>query len=169
MARIGAAPTKMLELETTVAHEMKENVRKTLAPYIGIDNFELSVAARLNIDKRQINETAFDPESRFERSRRTVKEKSNSQDAGTRQPVGVDQNLPDQQTQSAAGDDQSSRSSERKEELKNFEANSKTISTVSEGYRIEALTVAVVINRKRLEELLGAGQPRLRSMRTERG
>ncbi len=152
-----AAPSKMLELETTVAHELKENVRKTLAPYIGIDNFELSVAARLNIDKRQINETAFDPQSRFERSQRTVKEKSNSQDAGSSQPVGVDQNVPGQQSDAAAGTDQTSKSSERKEELKNFEANSKTISTVSEGYRIENLTVAVVINRKRLEALLGKG------------
>jgi flagellar M-ring protein FliF len=151
---LDAAPTKMLELETTVARELKENVSKTLAPYIGIDNFELSVAARLNIDKRQINETAFDPKSRFERSRRTVKETSNSQDAGSNQPVGVDQNLPDQGA-SSAGNDTSSRSSTRKEELKNFEANSKTTSTVSEGYRIEALTVAVVINRERLKALLG--------------
>ena len=150
-----AAPTKMLELERTVASELKQNVSETLAPYIGIDNFELSVAARLNIDKRQINETAFDPDSRFERSRRTIKEKSNSKDSDNSQPVGVDQNLPAEQTQGAAADKGSSRSSERKEELKNFEANSKTISTVSDGYRIDALTVAVVINRKRLQALLG--------------
>jgi len=151
------APTKMLELERTVATELKQNVSETLAPYIGIDNFQLSVAARLNIDKRQINETAFDPDSRFERSRRTIKERSNSRDAGNTQPVGVDQNLPAEQTQGTGGDNSSSRSSDRKEELKNFEANSKTISTVSDGYRIDALTVAVVVNRKRLEALLGQG------------
>lgn len=150
-----AAPTKMLELERTVASELKQNVSETLAPYIGVDNFELSVAARLNIDKRQINETAFDPDSRFERSRRTIKEKSNAKDAGNTQPVGVDQNLPADQPQAAGGDNGSSRSSERKEELKNFEANSKTVSTVSDGYRIEALTIAVVINRSRLQALLG--------------
>lgn len=154
---LNAAPTKMLELETTVARELKENVRKTLAPYIGIDNFELSVAARLNIDKRQISETAFDPNSRFERSRRTIKETTNSQDAGSGRPVGVDQNLPNEQADNTVSDDKSSKSSERKEELKNFEANSKTISTVSEGYRIEALTVAVVVNRERLKALLGDG------------
>ena len=154
-----AAPTKMLELERTVASELKQNVSETLAPYIGIDNFELSVAARLNIDKRQINETAFDPDSRFERSRRTVKERTNSKDAGNTQPVGVDQNLPTEQPQAEAGDNSSSRSSERKEELKNFEANSKTISTVSDGYRIEALTIAVVINRTRLQALLGDKAP----------
>lgn len=154
---INAAPTKMLELERTVASELKQNVSQTLAPYIGVDNFQLSVAARLNMDKRQINETAFDPESRFERSRRTIKEKSNSKDAGNTQPVGVDQNLPAEPTQNAASDNSSSRASERKEELKNFEANSKTTSTVSDGYRIEALTVAVVVNKRRLEALLGAG------------
>jgi len=150
------APTKMLELERTVASELKQNVSQTLAPYIGVDNFQLSVAARLNIDKRQINETNFDPDSRFERSRRTVKEQTNSRDAGNTQPVGVDQNLPAEQPNANASANSSSRSSERKEELKNFEANSKTISTVSDGYRIEALTVAVVVNRKRLEALLGA-------------
>ena len=37
----------------------------------------------------------------------------------------------------------------------NYELSSKTISTVSEGYRIENLTVAVVINRKRLLASLG--------------
>jgi flagellar M-ring protein FliF len=152
-----AAPSKMLELERSVGNELKENVRNTLAPYIGIDNFELSVAARLNIDKRQINETNFDPDSRFERSRRTVKEKTTSQDAGNDRPATVAENLPDQQAGSTGGDSGSSRESERKEELKNFEANSKTIATVSEGYRIEALTVAVVINRERLQALLGDG------------
>ncbi|MFN3622623.1 MAG: flagellar basal-body MS-ring/collar protein FliF [Hyphomicrobium sp.] len=152
-----AAPTKMLELERTVASELKQNVSETLAPYIGVDNFQLSVAARLNTDKRQVNETAFDPESRFERSRRTVKEKTNSKDAGNTQPVGVDQNLPAEQQAAGGGDNSSMRASERKEELKNFEANSKTISTVSDGYRIEALTVAVVVNKRRLEALLGTG------------
>ncbi len=152
-----AAPTKMLELERSIANELKQNVSETLAPYIGVDNFQLSVAARLNIDKRQVNETAYDPESRFERSRRTVKEKTNSKDAGNTQPVGVDQNLPAEPGANASGDNSSMRASERKEELKNFEANSKTISTVSDGYRVEALTVAVVINKRRLEALLGAG------------
>src|SRR5690606_16662658 len=44
---------------------------------------------------------------------------------------------------------------DRREELTNYELNSKTISTISDGYRIEALTVAVVINRKRLLSVIG--------------
>ncbi|MCK9911769.1 hypothetical protein MXD81_21620, partial [Microbacteriaceae bacterium K1510] len=68
-----------------------------------------------------------------------------------------DQNLPAEQQAATGGDNSSMRASERKEELKNFEANSKTTSTVSDGYRIEALTVAVVVNKRRIEALLGNG------------
>ncbi len=64
------------------------------------------------------------------------------------------QNLPEGQ-EDAANSDNSTQESERREELTNFEINSKTISTVSDGYRIENLSVAVVINRDRIVELLG--------------
>jgi flagellar M-ring protein FliF len=149
-----AVPGTMVELEKTIAKELQDNVRKTLAPYLGLDNFTISVAARLNMDKRQINETSFDPESRAERSLRVVKETGSSQNSANRPAVGVEQNVPSEQTATAGGD-QSKRSNERREELRNYELSSKTISTVSEGYKIENLTVAVVINRKRLMASLG--------------
>lgn len=144
----------MVELEKTIAKELQDNVRKTLAPYLGLDNFTISVAARLNMDKRQINETSFDPESRAERSLRVVKESGTSQNSANRPAVGVEQNVPAEQTATASGD-QSKRSNERREELRNYELSSKTISTVSEGYKVDSLTVAVVINRKRLMAALG--------------
>ncbi len=149
-----AVPGTMVELEKTIAKELQDNVRKTLAPYLGLDNFTISVAARLNMDKRQINETSFDPESRAERSLRVVKETGSSQNSANRPAVGVEQNVPSEQTATAGGD-QSKRTNERREELRNYELSSKTISTVSEGYKIENLTVAVVINRKRLMASLG--------------
>lgn len=149
-----AVPGTMVELEKTIAKELQDNVRKTLAPYLGLDNFTISVAARLNMDKRQINETSFDPESRAERSLRVVRETGSSQNSASRPAVGVEQNVPSEQTATASGD-QSKRANERREELRNYELSSKTISTVSEGYKIENLTVAVVINRKRLMASLG--------------
>ena len=51
------APGKMVDLEKTISEELQDNIRKTLAPYLGLNNFEVSVAARLNTDKRQVNET----------------------------------------------------------------------------------------------------------------
>ncbi|HRN88958.1 flagellar basal-body MS-ring/collar protein FliF [Hyphomicrobium sp.] len=148
------ASSRMIELEKTISKDLGDNVRKTLTPYLGFDNFEVSVAARLNMDKRQTNETTFDPDSRVERSLRVVKESGSQQDSTSRNPVGVEQNVPDQGANGAGGD-QSLRKNERREDLSNFELNSKTTSTISEGYRIDALTIAVVVNRKRLLETLG--------------
>jgi flagellar M-ring protein FliF len=151
-----ASPARMMSLEKTIGRELQDNIAKTLTPYLGFNNFEISVAARLNTDKRQINETAFNPESRVERSVRVIKETGSQQNNNSRAPVGVEQNVPAEQASTPSGD-QSKRSNERREELTNYEVSSKTTSTVSEGYKIDQLTVAVVINRKRLLASLGEG------------
>ena len=69
----------------------------TLAPYLSLKNFQVSVSARLNADKVQTNETVFNPDQRVERSVRTVKEKTNSQNNAGTQPAGVQTNLPEDQ------------------------------------------------------------------------
>jgi flagellar M-ring protein FliF len=149
-----ASTSKMVELEKTISKEMQENVRRTLAPYLGIDNFEISVAARLNLDKRQTNETTFDPESKVERSVKSVKETGKSQNDSNRSAVTVEQNVPGSETGGATVGT-NSKSNDRREELTNFEMNSKSTATVSEGYRVEALTVAVMLNRRQLATSLG--------------
>ena len=55
----------MVELQKTIGKELQENVRKTLAPYLGLGNFAISVAARLNPDKRQSSETTSTPRPRW--------------------------------------------------------------------------------------------------------
>ncbi len=151
----GAASGKMLDLEKQVSKEITENIRKTLTPMLGIGNFEASVSTRLNLDKKETNETAFDPESKVERSTRTVKETSNSQNSNTKWNVSVEQNIPNDQGASKP-QDQTRKASERKEETNNFELSSKTTTTISDGYRIENIAVAVVVNRKPL--LASAGE-----------
>lgn len=150
-----ATPGKMVTLEKTISKELQQNIAKTLAPYLGVNNFRISVAARLNTDKRTINETNFNPESRVERSVRVIKETGKSQNTNNRATVGVEQNVPVDQAATAPQGDQSQKSNERREELTNYEVSSKTTSTSSEGYRIENLTVAVTLNRKRLLASLG--------------
>ena len=151
---INATSTKMVELEKTISQEMQENVRRTLAPYLGINNFEISVATRLNLDKRQINETNYDPESKVERSVKSVKESGKSQNDSNRSAVTVEQNVPGNEPGSTGGG-ANSKSNERREELTNFELNTKTTATMSDGYRVEALTVAVLLNRRQLSASLG--------------
>lgn len=148
------ASSRKLDLEREVGKDLTDKVRKTLTPSMGIENFEVSIAARVDIDKRMTNETNFDPDSKVERSLRVVKESANQQDTSSKSPVGVEQNVPDQGA-GGSGGDLSKRSNEKREDLTNYELNSKTVATTSEGYRIESITVAVVLNRKRLLETLG--------------
>lgn len=149
-----AAPANMVGLEQVIAREVRENVRQTLTPYLGLENFQVSVAARLNTDKQQVSETIFDPNSRVERSTRVVKQNELEQNRSSETAATVEQNLPEGEAQPATGE-QSSNQNERREELTNYELSSKTITTVSDGYGIEKLSVAVLIHRGQLAATLG--------------
>ncbi|MGO4711836.1 flagellar basal-body MS-ring/collar protein FliF [Bradyrhizobium sp. 2TAF24] len=150
----GTAPTSMANLQRVVSRLIQENVSKALSPYLGLDNFEVSVAAQLSTDKRQTNETVYDPESRVQRSVRSVREKEASQSLDRQTPTTVQQNLPDQQV-NANGGKNSNDEKQRKEDVTNYEVSSKTTTTVSDGYVVNKLFLAVLVNRPRLMASLG--------------
>ncbi len=141
-----AVPIKTLTLEKSIAKDIQDNVRRTLTPYLRLPNFQVSVRARVNTDKKQVNETIYDPESRVERSVRSMKENANSQNSGGAGATSVERNIPQGQT-NATDAKQSNDTSKKSEELTNFELSSKTVTTVSGGYNVEHLSVAVLINR----------------------
>ncbi len=140
---------RKLELETTVANEVQGNIRKTLAPYLSLKNFQVSVAARLNTDRRETSETTFNPESRVERSVRVIKETQASQNAANQSPAGVERNIPGDRARGADGR-QSSEENQKREELTNYEVSSKRVSVVSGGYAIENISIAVLVNKSSL-------------------
>jgi flagellar M-ring protein FliF len=150
------APGGMLTLEKTVSREIVENIRKTLTPYLGLRNFQISVATRVNTDKKQTNETIYDPESRVERSVRITKQNQVSQNSANQAPTTVERNLPQQEVKPSEDNKQSNEESQKREELTNYELSSKTISTVSGGYVIDGLSVALLVNRASLTASLGA-------------
>ena len=152
------APAAMLALEKTVSREIVDNVRKTLAPFLGLANFQVSVATKLNTDKRQTNETVYDPESRVERSVRVVKQNQLSQNSSSSSPTTVQRNLPQE---NAGGNDgkQSNEENKKQEELTNYEVSSKTIATISGGYAIDRLSVAVLVNKASLLAAYGGKPP----------
>lgn len=150
-----AAPARIMDLENRISQNYQDAIRRTLAPHVGADNLQVSVAVRINADRRQINETRYDPATRVERSVRNVRETGSSQNATGRANVSVEQNIPADKAGSPAGD-QSQKSNNRREELVNYEVSSSSTATVSEGYRIENLTVAAMVNRKQLVEMLGS-------------
>ena len=148
------APGKVRDLEKTIDRDIGDSIRKTLAPSVGADNVQISVSAKLNTDTRQTAETTYNPDTRVERSTRVVKETQNSQNSSSQPPTTTGQNLPQGKTGSSDGK-QSTEESQKREELNNYEVSSKTTTTVSAGYAIEHLAVAVVINRAMLTKSLG--------------
>ncbi len=143
--RDSAVPRQLMSLELGVSNQIKENIRSTLTPYLGAENFQISVAVRLDTDKRKTTQTIFDPASRVERSVREIKEKGSAENANTSSAVSVDQDIPETKTE-AGPSQKNSENKERKEKLINYEVSSKTVTTVGMGYLIKNISIAAVIN-----------------------
>lgn len=147
---------RSLGVQQTVEAAVEDSIRRALMPYLGPENFRASVKAEVNTDTRQTEETIFDPESRVERSTQTTRTNENSSQNTAAAPASVEQNLPETESQSSTGP-QSTEQNERKEEVTNYEINSKRIATTSNGYSVNKMSVAVVVNRARIAAILGEG------------
>ncbi|MDR3462925.1 MAG: flagellar basal-body MS-ring/collar protein FliF [Beijerinckiaceae bacterium] len=145
-----AAPGRMITLEKTVSKDIQDNIRKTLTPYLGLHNFQVTVAAKLNTDNRQTNETIYNPDSRVERSTRVIKENQIAQNNTSQAPTTVANNVPAAGTGASGDSKVSNTDNQKKEELTNYELSSKVVTTVSGGYAIDHLSLAVLINKAAL-------------------
>lgn len=144
-----AASGKLARLQQEVSQQIEENIRRTLTPYLGLNNFEISVATRLDVASTRTSETIFDPDSRVERSVRVIRENAQSRNSSSNVPATVQQNIPQEELPTGDGAD-SNEQNERREELTNFEISSKVVETQNDGFAIEQLSIAVLVNRDRL-------------------
>ncbi|SCX03696.1 Flagellar M-ring protein [Agrobacterium sp. DSM 25558] len=149
------ALNRSLTLAQNVQQELETKIDKALAPFLGMDNFRSTVTAELNTDSQQIQETVFDPESRVERSVRTTKEDQKSQETTPDSAATVEQNVPQAAPQGGGGGPKSSDETAKKEEQTNYEINSKTTATVRNGYTVDKISIAVVVNKGRLAKMIG--------------
>lgn len=147
---------KLSEMERSMSEELEQRASRTLATTLGPGNYQISVTLRLDVDRQQVNETVYDPKSRVERSVRAVKQSGSTDEAASKPATGVEANLPREESSQADGDKRRQRE-DRREELVNYEMNTKTVQTVREGYRVQRLAIAVVANRKQIAAQLGGG------------
>jgi len=146
--------SRLVDLEKNFENDISSKISTALGAYLGAENFRISVSAKLNSDQRKVSERVFDPDSKVTRSVQIVREVGKSENKENSAPATVEQNLPDENA--PAGSGQSSlENNERREEVTNYEINEKTISTVSDGYKIEKISVALVVNKSRVESILG--------------
>ena len=151
-----SSANRSISVERTVESQIADNIHRALAPYLGPDNFRSSVKAEVNTDSRQVEETIFDPDSRVERSIQVIRESDKNNQSSSATPASVEQNLPEEASPSTEGP-KSSEERDRKEETTNYEINSKRIATVSNGYTLNRLSIAVVVNEARLKTAIGEG------------
>ncbi|MFT4002587.1 MAG: flagellar basal-body MS-ring/collar protein FliF [Rhizobium sp.] len=151
------AMSRNLGIVQNVQNEVESNIDKALAPFLGMDNFRSSVTAQLNTDSQQVQETTYDPDSKVERSVRTVKEAQKSQQSQPDTAATVEQNIPQAAPQSGGNSPTSNDQSDKREEQTNYEINSKTTATTRNSYKIEKLSVAVVVNKGRIAQMVGQG------------
>ncbi|MDQ0348951.1 flagellar basal-body MS-ring/collar protein FliF [Ancylobacter vacuolatus] len=144
-----ASSGKKSMLQEQMNRETEAKIRRALTPYLGIDNFQISVTSRLDIDRVTTNETTYDPGSKTERSVRVVKETGTSQNRSKQGAAGVQQNIPAQDSGGDAGSNSNEENS-RREELTNFEISSRSTETVREGFTVQNLSIAILVNRARL-------------------
>ena len=152
-----ASAGKMAIVEQTVTREIEDKVRRTLTPYLGIGNFQVSVVTRLNLDRSTTNEVIYDPSSRVERSVRMVRENALAQNSSSDAAASVQQNLPDQAANSAGNGKNSNETNDKREETTNYEVSSRTIETAHDGFQIERLSIAVLVNKHRLDAVAKQG------------
>jgi flagellar M-ring protein FliF len=147
---------RSLSIVQSVQQEVESNIDKALAPFLGMDNFRSSVTASLNTDAQQIQETVYDPDSKVERSVRSTKEATQSQQRQSDNATTVEQNIP-QAAPEAGGNNgpESQDKSDKREDQTNYEINSKTTATTRSSYRIEKLSIAVVVNKGRIAKMVG--------------
>ena len=145
---------RSLNIVQNVQLDLENSIGEALAPFLGMDNFRASVTAKLNTDAQQIQETIFDPDSKVERSVRVTKENQKSEQVSADEATTVEQNVP-QGNDSTMSGPKSTDQNDKREEQTNFEINSKTVATVRNGYTIDKLSIAVVVNRDRVMKLVG--------------
>lgn len=136
-------------LERTVSATIEQNIRRALLPAVGADNLRISVAARLNTDKRETNETVYDPDGRVERSVRVSRESGDAQNKDGAAAATVTEEMPEDAQGSGAGT-LSSEKNERRDETTEYALSARQTATQSDGYRMEGLSIAVVVNKAAL-------------------
>jgi flagellar M-ring protein FliF len=129
------------EKQPNLERRLRGQVEEIVAGVVGPGRARVQVAAELDLNRIESRSERFDPESRVVRSTQTRAE--NQASAGNDGPVSVGRELPgaNQPVGGASRD-----TSNKNEEIVNYEISRTTRTEVLEGGRVKRLSVAVLLD-----------------------
>ncbi|MFD1702663.1 flagellar basal-body MS-ring/collar protein FliF [Methylopila henanensis] len=133
------------ERTTALERRLRERVEAIVGRVVGRDRARVEVRAEMDTTKSTVTADSFDPESRVVRSTQTREESSQSSEAGD-QAVTVGAQLPNAQGAAAGQAPQNRDTSNKTEEVVNYEISRTTRTEVQDGARLKRLSVAVLVD-----------------------
>ncbi|MEQ9121206.1 MAG: flagellar basal-body MS-ring/collar protein FliF, partial [Alphaproteobacteria bacterium] len=145
-AATAAAGGGVQDRRAEIEGRLGDAIERLLERAVGAGRVRAEVSADLDFDRITTNSEQFDPEGQVLRSSQLVTEENASSEGGKGGRVSVDRNLPNADETQGGGDAAAGSSSNRTEEINNFEI-SKTVRThIRESGLIRRLSVAVMVD-----------------------
>ncbi len=147
------APENAAEMQLEVELRYRQRIENLLEKVVGVGKVQAQVTAAMSFDRVVTNEEVYDPDGAVARSVQTSEEVATSRDGGAGS-VSVANNLPSGAAGGVGGD---SSSTEKADEVTNFEISRKVTNQIQEVGKIQKLSVAVLIDG-RYQTVIAAGE-----------
>ncbi len=133
------------EFRTAYEKKTQQSLEDLVEKVIGVGKVRAQVAADMDFDRLVTNSEKYDPEGQVVRSTQSNSERESSQEKNGKENVSVANNLPP--PASAPGDNGgSTHSNEHTDETTNYEISKTTLNHVTEGGKINKLSVAILVD-----------------------
>ncbi|MEX0589852.1 MAG: flagellar basal-body MS-ring/collar protein FliF [Xanthobacteraceae bacterium] len=144
-AEAGLAPA-LDERRTAFELGLKNQVESIVSSVVGPGRARVTVAADFDYTRIQQTSDRYDPESRVVRSTQSREEAAQSKQGQQEEGVSVGNQLPGNNPQNAAQQQNSNDSNRKTEEVVNYEISRTTRTEVTEPGRVRRLSVAVLVD-----------------------
>lgn len=139
-----AAAGNAQEFRTSYETKTRQALEDLVEKVIGVGKVRVQVAADMDFDRVVVNSEKYDPEGQVVRSTQSNTERDNSQEKTGKESVSVANNLPQA---AAAGDNGgSTHVNEHTDETTNYEISKTVQNHVTEGGKINKMSVAVLVD-----------------------
>ncbi len=141
----GLMSAKADEKTLGVENRMRKKIEAIVSSVVGKDRVRIRVTAELDFNKYTKTSDSFDPDGRVVRSTQNREESSNSARSGSNQGVSAGTELPGADATGGNGDKDTD-STQKKEEIVNYEISRTTKTETFAGGRLKRLSVAVLVD-----------------------